>query len=82
MRKAVASAKCTGGQDGDGEDKVQDKRLCCWLKIHARDFSTDSKGPLNSGRLGSRFVLYLCFLFCGRMLVSNQRLRFIVGEGG
>lgn len=46
MRKEVASAKSTSGQDGDGEDKVQDKRLCCWLKIHARDFSTDSKGPL------------------------------------
>lgn len=44
MEKAAVSAKCNGGQ-GDGEDKVQDKHLCYWLKLHAQNFSRDSAGP-------------------------------------
>jgi len=36
MKKAETFAKCTGGQDGYGEDKVQEESLCCWLKLHAQ----------------------------------------------
>lgn len=48
MKKAVVSARCTG-QDECGEDKVQNKCLYHWLKLHVQDFSTgnaDSKGSL------------------------------------